>query len=51
MDDVVYQENMFCPIFLGHICRCKFLKMDNFMFSQGGGIPQFVILQGGRTCG
>ena len=46
--DVVYQENMFCPIILGHICRWKFLKMDDL---KCGGIPQFVILQGEGTCG
>ena len=50
MDEVVYQENRFCPIILGHICRWKFLKMCDFMFLQGAGIPQFVILQGGGTC-
>ena len=50
MHDVVYPENMLCPIILGHICRWKFLKMGDFMFSQGGGIPQFVNLQGGETC-
>ena len=49
MHDVVYQENMLCPIILGHICRWKFLKMGDFMFSQGVGIRQFVILQGGGT--
>ena len=49
MDDVVYQENRLCPIILGHICRWKFLKMCDFMFLQGAGIPQFVILQGGGT--
>ena len=43
MDDVVYQENRLCLII--HIC------VEDFMFSQGGGIPQFVILQGGGTCG
>ena len=49
MHDVVYQENVFCPIILGHICRWKFLKMCDFMFSQDRGTPQFVILQGGGT--
>ena len=29
----------------------KILKLSEFMFAQGGGIPQFVILQGGGTCG
>ena len=51
VDDVVYQENMFCPIILGHICRFKILKMSNLMFSQSGGTPKFVIFQGGATCG
>ena len=51
MDDVVYQENVFCPIILGHICRFKILKMSNLMFSQSGGTPKFVIFQGGATCG
>ena len=51
MDDVVYQENRLCPIILGHIYSWKMLKISNFMFSQGGGTPQFVILQGGGTCG
>ena len=51
MDDVLYQANMFCPIILGHICRWKILKMIDFMFSQGEGPPQFVILQAGGTCG
>ena len=50
MHDVVYQENMLCPIILGHICRWKILKMTDFMFLQGGGTPQFVILNGGGTC-
>ena len=49
MHDVVYQENVLCPMILGHICRWKFLEMGDFMFSQGGVIPQFVILQGGGT--
>ena len=35
---------------LGHICSWKILKMSDFMVSQSGGIPQFVILQGGGTC-
>ena len=51
MDDVVYQENRLCLIIFDHICSRKILKMSNFMFSQGGGIPQFVILQGAGTCG
>ena len=50
VNNVVYQENRFCPIILGHICRWKFLKMCDFMFLQGAGIPQFVILQGAGTC-
>ena len=37
MHDVVYPENMLCPIILGHICRWKFLKMGDFMFLHGGG--------------
>ena len=51
MDDVVYQENRLCLIIFGHICSWKFLKLRDFMSSQGGGTPQFVILQGGGTCG
>ena len=51
MDDMVYQENRLCPIILGHICSWKILNMSNFMVSQSGGKPQFVILQGGGTCG
>ena len=52
MDDMVYQENMLCPIVLGHICRwCKILKLSDFMFSQGGGTPYFAIFQGGGTGG
>ena len=50
MDDMVYQENRLCPIILGYICSWKILKMSDFMVSQSGGIPQFVILQGGGTC-
>ena len=49
MDDIVYQENELCPIILDHICSWKILKMTDFMISQGGGTPQFVILQGGRN--
>ena len=51
MDDVVYQENRLCLIIFDHICSRKILKMSNFMFLQGGGTPQFVILQCGGTCG
>ena len=51
MDDVVYQENMFWPIILGHMCRWKILKLSDFMFSQSEGTSQFVILQGAATCG
>ena len=51
MDDVVYQENRLCPIILGHIYSWKILKLSEFMFAQGGGTPQFVILQGGGTHG
>ena len=50
MHDVVYVQNRLCPIILGHICSLKILKMNDFMVSQGGGTPQFVILQGGETC-
>ena len=51
VDDVVYQENRLCLIILGHMCSWKILKLSDFMFSQGGGIPQFVILKGGGTRG
>ena len=51
MDDVLYQENMLCPVILGHICRWKILKLSYFMFSQGGKTPHFVIFQGGGTGG
>ena len=51
MDDVVYEENMLCPSILDHIYSWKILKLSHFMLSQGGGTPQFVILQGGGTCG
>ena len=51
VNDVVYQENRLCLIIFDHICSRKILNMSHFMFSQGGGIPQFVILQGGGTCG
>ena len=46
MDDVVHQENRLCPIILGHIYSWKILKLSEFLFSHGGGIPQFVIFQG-----
>ena len=49
MDDVVYQENMLCPIILGHIYSWKIVKLSDFMFLQGRGTPQFVILQGAGT--
>ena len=39
MDDVVYQENKFSPIILGHICSCKIIKISDFMVSRGGGTP------------
>ena len=42
MFDVVYQDNMLCPIIFGHIYSWKNLKISDFMFSQGGGTPQFV---------
>ena len=51
VDDVVYQENRLCLIILGHMYSWKILKLSDFMFAQGGGIPQFVILQGEGTCG
>ena len=51
MGDVVYQENMLCPIIYLHIYNWKILKMSDFMLFQGEGTPQFVILQGGGTCG
>ena len=51
VDDVVYQENRLCPIILGHIYSWRILKLRDFMSSQGGGTPQFVILPGGGTCG
>ena len=51
MDNVVYQENILCPIILGHIYSWKILKMSDFMFSQGEGTPKFVSLQGRGTCG
>ena len=46
-----YIKNKLCLIIVGHNCRLKILKMSDFMVSQGGGTPQFVILQGGGTCG
>ena len=49
VDDVVYQENMLCPIILEHIYSWKIVKLSNFMFLQGRGTLQFVILQGGGT--
>ena len=39
MNDVLYQENMLCPITLGHICVWKILKISDFMVSQGRGHP------------
>ena len=51
MDKVVYQENRLCLIIVGHNCRWKILKMSDFMASQGGGTPQFVISHGGGTHG
>ena len=50
MDDMAYQENRLCPVILGHIYSCKILKLSDFMVSQSGGSPQFVILQAGGTC-
>ena len=47
MDDVAYQENMFWPIILGHICYFKPLKLSDSVFLQGGGTPKFMILQCG----
>ena len=46
MDDVVYRENRLCLIILDHIYSWKILKL-----SQLFGGTQFVILQGGGTCG
>ena len=46
MDDVVYQENRLCPIILDHIYSWKIHKLSHFMLLQGGGTPQFAILQG-----
>ena len=51
VDDVVYQENRLCLIILGHICSWKILKLSEFMFSHGGGTPQFVISHGEGTHG
>ena len=51
MHDEVHQENMLCPIILGHIYSWKILELSDFMVSQGGVTPQFVILQGLGTCG
>ena len=50
VDDVVYQENMPCPIILGYIYSWKIVKLSDFMFLQGGGTPEFLNLQGGGTC-
>ena len=44
---MVCQENIFVPIILHQIYSWKILIMSNFMFLQGGGTPQFVILQAG----
>ena len=49
MHDVVYQENILCPIILGHIYIVENCKIERFYVLQGGGTPEFVILQGGRT--
>ena len=51
MGDVVYQDYMFVAIILLHIYSWKIRMMSDFMFLQGGGICQFVILQCGGTCG
>ena len=32
MDDVVYQENMLCPIILEHIYSWKIVKLSDFVF-------------------
>ena len=45
------KKKILCPIILGHIYSWKILKMINFMDLQGEGTYQFVILQGGGTCG
>ena len=44
-------RNKLCLIIVGHNCRWKILKMSDFMASQGGGTPQFVVSHGGGTCG
>ena len=46
-----YIKKIGCVIILGHMYSWKILKLSDFMFSQGGGIPQFVILKGGGTRG
>ena len=51
MGDMVYQKNGLCPNILDRICSWKILKMIDFMFSQAGGTPHFVIFQGGVTGG
>ena len=51
MGELVYQENVFVPIILLHIYSWKILKLSDFMFLQGGGTPQFVILQDRITYG
>ena len=51
VDDVVYEENRLWSVIFGHMYSWKILKLSDFMFSQGGGIPQFVILKGGGTRG
>ena len=50
MHDVVYQENMLRSILSGHIYSWKIVELSDFMFLQGGGKTQFVILQGGGIC-
>ena len=49
--EVVYQENRLCPIIVRYIYSWKIVKFSDFMFLQGGGGPQFVILQDGGICG
>ena len=51
MDDLVYHKKKLFLIILGHNCRWKILKLSHFMLSQGGGMPEFVILKGGGTRG
>ena len=51
MGDVVYQEYVLNPIILLHLYSWKIHKLSDFIFLQGGGTCQFVILLGRGTCG